>query len=311
MWAAFATAFGMDAKIWGDPMQRSGIQTQLLWFRRLLLYPFRIFNARFSGADAIHEAQNSINALSAIRAATNPIDKLEGFYQLFESDHPRNVAIALLLLADLADVPRKVDFYSRAVGYLDPAYKVKFQKLNGLTLKSAAPFPKAERYEIANDKLNAFFPSEIRELREKPIVRNLEVATKKAEGPAALEKPHNHIYVRLQIEKMGLGNQDKVYVRFEQAGKVQFGKLVVAEDVIPLNSSSSHELSPGASLGTAAYDFFLSGPDSPLDSFILNQALDFGGEFLLAVSVSNDGVVWSDEKEVRFRFEDGMLFPPE
>jgi hypothetical protein len=311
MWGAFAKAFGMDAKVWSSPILREGVEMQMLWFQRLLAYPLRIFNTRFSTADAIHEAQNSINALKLVQAAIDPIDKLEGFYQLFESDHPRNVASALLLLAEGAKVPRKVDFFASPVGYLDPAYKVNFQRLNGLTVDSGTTFAQADRYEIANDKLNAFFPSEIRELREKPTVRNIEVTTREATGLASGVQPHRHIYIRLQIEKIQAGMGEKVYVRFEQAGKVQFGKLVVAEDVLPLKLSDSSEVSPGASLGTLAYDFYLSGPDSPMDSFILNQALDFGGEFMLAISVSRDSSVWSDEKEVRFRIEDGMLFPPE
>jgi hypothetical protein len=311
MWGAFAKAFGMNEETWRNPNLRAGVATQLLWFRRLAFYPLRLFNVRVPSADAIQEAQNSIAALVRIKATNDPSEKLEGFYQLFESDHPKHVAAALLHLSDLESIPRKVQFFARPVGYLDPAYKVKFQKLDGLEIRSAIPFQNAERYEIAKDKLNAFFPSEIRELRERPAIRNIEVASNGGIKDGNTGGEHPSIFVRVQADRMALDGAPQVYVRLEQGGKVQFGKLVVAEDVVPLILSKSAQASPGADLGTSAYEFFLSGPSSPLDSFILNQALEFGGELILALSVSSDGSVWSPESEVRFRYEDGRLYPPD
>lgn len=310
MWGAFATAFGMDAKAWSTAQHRQALQAELLWFGRLLLYPLRILNFRLHQADAVHEAQNSIDALKAIRAAQTPIDKLQGFYRLFETDHPRRTATALLLLSEKDQIPRKVDFFTRPVSYLDPAYRVKFQNLNGVTIAGPSEFPKPALNKITEDKLNAFFPSEIRELREKPTIRNIEIFTQPSTSHGDLAPEHNHIVIRLHIEKMDPNAASQIYIRFEQAGKLQFGKLVVVEDVAPLKPLAANSDSFASDIAAVAYEVSLSGPSSPFDSFILNQALEFGGEFLLAVSTSNDGSIWSNEKEIRFRFEDGLLLPP-
>ena len=98
----------------------------------------------------------------------------------------------------------------------------------------------------------------------------------------------------------------KLYVRVEQAGKVKIGKLALAEKVLDLTPIDS-AIDPAGGL---TYEFFLTGPMSPLSNFLLNQAVDTGDQFLVSLAASHDRVVWSDERSVEFRFEGGKLMQP-
>ena len=93
----------------------------------------------------------------------------------------------------------------------------------------------------------------------------------------------------------------------EQAGRIKIGKLELAEKVIELPPAVPDD---HAKLDTQDFGFYMTGPLSPLTSFIFDQAVNAGDELLVTVAASADGVVWSNDRSLEFRVVNGRLEPP-
>ena len=71
-------------------------------------------------------------------------------------------------------------------------------------------------------------------------------------------------------------------------------------------------LEPGASLDaeTQQYGFFVTGPLSPISTFILSRATSLGGEFQVSITASQSGSAWGDERPFKFILDEGRLLKP-
>lgn len=321
LWRAFAKTFGFDPEEWGSDINRQSFFHQSRWLSTAIFYPLRLFNVRLAWADAIHESEKAIAAIHEMHEAKIPLAKQAAFFKLFDSDYPQYLTHALLELAELDKVPRSVTLSTSPKGGNAPGAKEKFKTMNGRVFKSAANFPTTERYRIAQDKLNAFYPGSVRELRRKPQVGAVIVSSRRlppgslgsqdaATEGELLDPLKKHLFLRLKLKNLDAERNARVFVRLEQSGKIQFGKLVLAEQVLELAPAPRIEKTV-AGLDELVYESFLSGPLSPIRNFILDQAIDLGGEFKLTLAVSRDGIIWSDEKNIKFRFENGLLQPPQ
>lgn len=315
IWTKFAEAYGVDPEPWSTPENRLKMGTQSRWLLAGLAYPFRLFNLRSPTVDAINETDRAVKALKLYHQVETPIEKQEAFFALFNTSFPQYLTRALLLLSDMDLVPRVVTLSTSSKGGGYPGQKARFRALNNKVFKSAAAFPEPERYRIAEEQLAAFYPGSVRELRRKPIITELKVSTRRLPPGVLLrtgkivddsDLRRRHLYLRLGVKHLGTGQNGKVFLRFEQSGKIQFAKLALAEKVVELAPVPIVNRGPEG-LDAQYYETFLSGPLSPLSSFVFDQALDLGGEFRLAIASSQDGTIWSDEKSVKFRYENGRL----
>ena len=317
MWAKFAESYGVDAQKWDTSESRNGFAVQGNWLLAAVSYPLRLFNVRFAGIDAIHESDRAIKALLELNRVQTPLEKQEAFFALFKTDYPQFLTRALLNLSDLDLVPRIVTLSTSPKGAGSPGPKALFKALNGKVFKSAAEFAPPERYRIAEEELAAFYPGNLREQRRKPVMTELKLESRRL-PPGSMARirkidPNSsplkkHLYLRLLVRSLEQGKNGKIFLRFEQTGKIQFAKLALAEKVIEIAPLPSRARGP-AGLDTLSFETYLTGPLSPLTSFVFDQAIEIGGEFRLIVGSSQDGVIWSDEKSVKFRFENGKLSP--
>jgi len=117
------------------------------------------------------------------------------------------------------------------------------------------------------------------------------------------------VSVNIEVEK---ADRDplKVYVRVEQAGRIKVGKLELAEDVLELNWQLPNSKDP-TDQSRANLEFFLTGPLSPISNFLFDRAINLGDDLLVVIAVSSDGKIWSDERVIEFKIEDGLLLPIE
>jgi hypothetical protein len=327
-WRAFAKAFGQNPKEWGKKSVRESFWHQSQWFKAFVLYPFRLVNLRFPAVDAIKEATNAIEALAQIAAVDPPLQKLAAFYKLFDADHPSQLAHALLLLTDLDKVPRSVTFTTQPKGSARKMTKEAFGRLNRKTYSAGPVFPKPSRYARANQKMAAFYLDQPRDAADRPSINKIQVTTKEIPSsvreltvddedvggePAPADGPLNrgqHVFITLQARNLW-GDAPpnapaKIYVRVEQGGKVKFGKLRLAEKVLELQAL---QLDTGLKMETQIFEFFLTGPLSPLSNFMFDRSVASGDEFAVTLAVSKDGTVWSDERQLEFRFGKGKLLP--
>lgn len=321
IWAAFARAYEVDERDWRDPEIRRSIGFQMRWFKPFLLYPTRLINLRFSSVDAIVEAAHATRQLMALKSLKTPVELIDAFHEMLDSDHPRQLARGLLNLASIDQVPRRVTLSAQPKGSARHEVKQAYGKLNSVTFRAGPAFPEPTRYVKAKQKLANFYLEKPQEAEHKPKVSKIQVTTREIpasvrglnEDPddddeeiKASDRKKRHVYVTIKVKDVTADGPLKLYVRVEQAGKVKIGKLALAEKVLDLTPVDA-TIDPAGGL---TYEFFLTGPMSPLSTFMLNQAVGAGDQFLVSLAASHDRIVWSDERSVEFRFESGKLMQP-
>lgn len=316
-WQALAYGYGQDPKIWIKKSYRQSSWRHLKEIAGFFAYPTRMIDQRLIDLDFPREATARVAALQALKTATTPTDKLQALRELFSTDYPAELSRALLLLTDLTQVQRSVSFSTKAKGPANATIKDTFDSLNDKVYKSSAGEPPPERQHLTKEMLAAFYPDEVRELRARPVVINIEVKTREPiiATPQVLRsnvKPSKHIVLRLTTKNMNTSSKARIYIRFEQGGQIQVGKFVLAEDVIEVQPDllADTKTKKKGEDEQQTYEFWLTGPLSSLSGPIFDRAVDFGGEFIANIGISNDGRVWSDERTLRFYFENGILSPP-
>jgi len=316
-WRAFATAYGLQNSDKNINQSRSKLTEAGDWLRYVSMRPASWFNLRVAEWDFIAEARNAMDALDEIEEAVTPFDKLDAFHRLFNSNYPGRVVRALLSLLDLNKVPRSVTFFTTARGKAGEEIKNSFKGLRNKVFRALTPFPPAERSVITEDKLNAFYPDDLRERRLQPAVSKIVMKMKPLPkdlpdylNVTSQDRQREHVFVRLFVKNMSPLSPAKVYLKCEEAGRLQLGKFVLGEEVVnvaPLKPLESDK----AKLGVLVYEFYLTGPLSPLAGMFFDNSIDVGGEFSLNLGVSSNGRVWSDEKNINFSLENGELVTPE
>ena len=217
-----------------------------------------------------------------------------------------------------------MSFYTKPRGSASSYIKDLFRKANGLVFKSQAKFPEKDRAQITEEQLNAFDPSGVRERRIRSEIKSVNVYTRTLPD-SALKKVTNvvtssgssvrlnkrHIFVEMEVHKIFLRkNKARFFVRVEQGGKVQFGRFLIQEKVFSRKPTITSDSSTNEKNNTHKFSFWLTGPLSPLSTNFYDQAIDFGGQFTVLISTSGDGKVWSNDRTLRFYFENGKLSPP-
>lgn len=324
-WEAYAKAYGVDAESWKDPMQRQTFLHKSSWFKAFFMYPFRLFNWRFPTADAIKDATDGIARMDEIKALQTPREKLDGFYRLLDTAHPERLVKVLLLLSDANQVSRKVTFSAQPKGAARAEIKHTFETLNGMHFSGGPALPLPTRYARAKKKLANFYLDQPRDAEDKPKISQVLVTTRTvpasvralvrtdeesegdaADAPSAILHDESHVFFSVAIQRIDPKVPLKLYVRVEQAGKLKLGKLELAEKVLELTPSDA---SPSGRLNAATFDFFLTGPLSPLTGFMFDKAMSDGDELLVTLAASRDGTIWSEQRVAEFRFEHGRLEP--
>jgi hypothetical protein len=309
-WAALAKAYGLDPRAWADDETRQSFSHQARWFTAFFLYPLRLLNVRIASVDAIKEATNAVKRLDEIDKLDTPLAKLAAFRALLDTDHPERLARAFLLLGDLGRIPRRVSFSAQPKGAARHEIKTLYGKLNNVIVRGGPPFPEPGRYARAKQKLAAFYLDQPRDADDKPRVTRIDVSTRELPGgapvaPAAAGR--RYVFVEVSAANVKADKPLKLYARVEQAGRIKIGKLELAEKVIELRPAATGRR---VDLDETTYGFYMTGPLSPLTSFMFDQAVNAGDELLVTVAVSSDGAVWSNERALEFRVVGGRLEPP-
>lgn len=324
-WRIFARAFGATEKDWGLRQSREDFGLQISWASQLVAFPLRLVNLRTVELDFIAEVSNAVQALIEIKEAQTPMAKLNGFYKLFVTDYPDRLAHAMLNLAGKSNVARSVSFHTKEKGHAPDEIKRKYKSIDNKVYRSVLKFPPKERSRIAAEKLNAFYPDELRERRWKPFISKIDIDMKSLpqeyvnevkNTPYLLEDigetrlKRNYLFAKIFVKNMNPAKFGKVYVRFEEAGKLKVGKFVLAEEVFQVKPKLLPKEERDASPGVLVYEFFLTGPLSPLDGIIFRRSVTAGGEFEVDLSISVDGTVWADQRNFGFFLENNKLIPP-
>lgn len=307
IWRAFCQSYEMSCSNFDTEEKRLSWGYKGRWLAYYIAYPLRLMNIRIDNLDFIEEVNNTIDSLQQIAKALSPQEKINGFHKLFSTDNPVKLAKALLLALKNEDIPKEISFYTTSHSNLEAGYKSKFNKLNRLTVHGGRIFPTINTYQITKDKLQAFFPTTLKDPRKRPHIKTITIALKQAPAPD-LSK---NIFISITAQKLPPGKPAQVFIKLKDAGKLQLGKLVLAEEVFKLPSVESKSATNANKLNSQTFEFFLNGPTSPIAELKEKDALEDGGTYQLNIAISPEGEIWSHEQEITFSYKNKQLAPPE
>ncbi len=317
VWAAIGETYGEPENPWQSENYREALTTKFKWYKSFFAYPFRLFNLRSARADLIKEGTQITDALKAMRTLTDPLELIECFHRLFDTDYPMHLVRVLLKIVDDEALSKRVTFSAQPKGPGGREINGKYGKLNNMVVREGPQFPIPGRYATSKLKLSNFYLDRPREEKDRARIGKIQIVSKSIpdsvrsldQNEKAEEKKFNrntrHVFASVSVVHAKPDRPIKLYVRIEQAGRVKIGKLELIEEVIELSPSGSE----GESLDEMIYDIFLTGPLSPFTGYMYDQMVIDGGEFGVTLAASTDGRIWSDEKSVEFRFERGRLLP--
>lgn len=287
--AAFYKAFDQDVE-----------ENGLSFFDRLryyALYPLRIANLSFDRINLPVEVRDTLRAFLEITPESEPLDVLDAFYEMFDTEYPHRLASALYLLSPKKEVPRKATLYIDPARHLEDSVKKLIGSLNEKTFEATAPFPDLERHRIARNKLNAFVPIHLKE--EQGDVNILKILPGEGKAVSVVIKGH-------------LSQQRKwFFVRVETKGTLKLGKSVIGQkivEVLPFDVSPKEDT---LSYKIVLEDFERQTLDTQLWQLFENASLAEGKEYRLVVSASLDGKSWGETSSFAFRYQSGVLVPIE
>ncbi|MCX6105191.1 MAG: hypothetical protein NTY08_05080 [Proteobacteria bacterium] len=318
-WEGFASAFEINAKEWSSAAARRSFKFQSQWYKAFFAYPLRLINLRFAEIDAVVEATNAIAALNRLRAVKEPLAKLEQFRSLFDTDHPLQIGRAILNLAELAKVPRKVTLSAQPQGTASAAIKATYGMINGKTYRGGPVFPGLDRYAKARAALAKFYLNQPRESADRPRIQKIQVTSRKIPDSVrtidhlseagsltkSFDRKSKHAFITFRVDRLSIDGPIKVFVRIDEAGKLQLGKLTLVEKVIELPPIESLSINRDFN----SFEFYLTGPLSPLSNEKFDEAVNDGDDLSVTMAVSKDGAIWSDEGTFSFALKGGRLYP--
>lgn len=285
--SALETFFYEDGGIYARSEDDSVWTDFKRWGKRLSLYPLRVFDFKFPGADAFIEIEARVLAFEKLKLSQNPKDFLANFYDLFDTDYPDILLSALYELVDLSKVPRKVSFYMSPESRLSDAMKTKLEKINELVIDAGVVFPNAERYDLVAQKLDNFNPTNLRDVHENPIIHDV-----------ILESKDNFILLKV---KSNTKSPPPVlaYLKIQSHSNLSIDSSLLDQVV-----TSLRPLTRKNEEGLTLYGFYIFGPQAPWKS--LNNLKDFK-ELILNVSLSFESASWSNAKSIKLKVEGESL----
>jgi hypothetical protein len=319
LWSAFADVFGRPGD-WRNAEVRSSLGTQFEWFAPFFFYPLRLGNIRVPWIDAISEASLWAEAMEGLKAAQTPEEYRFQFFQLFNTDYPELMAKWMLSLLDTDDVPRSISFFAEPKGGADQSVKKRFRDINNKILRAGGQAPEPSRYSRAQAKLAEFYLDKPRETGERPQIRKVTIFGRdsgdKGADKSLLDRVNpmkffsetgqalRRIVARMVVKNTHQSGILKVFVRIEQGGRFDLGRLKLTEGVVDATVAETLK-APGPDLQVIEVDL----TSEILRNFIYDQALELGSSFRVSLAVSADGSLWSQEKNVEFLFDGGLLRP--
>lgn len=269
----------------------------LLDGKKLAFTPIYLFNEFPLIANRHHEVENIFDIFKQLQKIKFPSQLQDLLSGLTDTFHPEKLLELFITLSSNLSIPKKITFFVKPDRNLSSSAKEKIKKINERTVTSKEHFPMLKKYDLAQNKLNQFFPANIKDKRIKLKVKALEVIKQKSN-----KKNINQEVLVLKITAP-MTNEIKCYIKFQTTGKIHVGSYTLAEDVLTLKPSS--KVTQGSQ--NTAYEIILSGETSPFSSFFYHQLLDIGGTFKISISISDDDKIWSEVKNIQFSYDNETL----
>jgi hypothetical protein len=316
LWKGFCAAFGVNDDDTCLLWERSLFWRNIYRTRSLFSQPLRLMDFRWKSADAVSEIENSVSALKKFLHEKSPENKQAALRSLFATDYPLQVVEGVLRLSDLSKIPRSIELDAQPKGNASDEIKDRFRKLDKHRITSETPFPPPARLDSTKAVEAKFDPANLTFFGIKPRIKKITLykdeeiknIKPRSKKPEIQDKQDLAPILATKISVTKLTNEDRlhVYAKLEQSGRIQLAKLKLIEDVVEIPIPSDLALNSPDRIN---FVLKLSGPQSVISSLVSEEALSLGGQFKLTLAVSSNGQIWSDEKTLEFRVEEGNLKP--
>ena len=273
------------------------------WIKKGLTYPARVVNERYLWGDGVLEVAHLVNSLEHLRKASTPLDTLHGFYDLFNLDYPSLALDGLLRLLEVPP-PVKILFAIDPNSSVEPGIRKNLLDLNRNPISSSQPLPPPKGPLLAKEKLQAFFPTHLQELRDHPVIASISIYMSGS----------NKKEIRLRIKAMNTKPNVplQLFLQLEEGGKYTIAKRILNQKIISILPILEAEKKFSVEdLSQQTFEVWLSGPQCPLTSIDYDAVMEVGGTMLIRMAISADGTAWSEKKVLSFKYRNHKLFPPE
>ena len=296
LYRVLTESFNGEKSIWNNASYRDSVARNFYHWTSILFYPFRtLTNSEFL-ADRLREVDTIVEALQLFKNDRDALSRRDAMKKLFETSYPLELAHALLQLTDESTVSRSVSFSAESKGGGSVGAKFKFDTLGHMKISAPTKAQRVDRYENVREKETQFIPGSLKMKRSKSSIALLGLTV-----DPDYAKPQ--LTLRVQARSIEPFKNALVFVQIEQSGKLNLGKLKLADAVIAIKPSFPKH----GFLNQSEFEIEINKPDTPLSGFILDQALKFGGDFRVGVSVAQDSASWSQERFIEFSYRDGTL----
>lgn len=258
------------------------------------------------------EARRMRRGFDALLKARDPVDILEAYQEILNTNHPVEFLEALGDMAKGLPVPILVGFKAdgkeRSKDSPDVrTAKRKFETLNDHVFESPWPIPPLKRDQSVEEKLANFLPGGYRDPRPTPKLIKAQLTLDRS--PRLTRRGgKGELRLQLSIRNMSITQGHiQVYIRFEQHGALDIGRFVLSENLVNLSPDLSKSTLGPRRNRTETFQFPLNGPRGLPDMAFLDAAIANGDMFDMHISLSEDGETWSPEQTLSFAIEKGVL----
>lgn len=268
-------------------------------FINLLLSPLRVVGIERVIDASESELEYRTSLLEEFNKIVDPEEHLDRFSELFETDFPFELTSAIVQTVGKYKAPRTLTLYTKAAKGLSPIDKLNFDKLNRLKYKRGKKFDYWDRYSVASKKTQAFNPLKTLSKRSRLYIKSASLQTNFREVKKKTSLPF-----QLKISLKGLPKNTKdlnVYLKFENAGKLDLGRLVLSEAVLEKRIGN---ISGVPSEGVVLVNLY---EDEELKTFLLEQAINLSGDIKLTMALSDNRGHWSSLRTMTFTFRNNRL----
>jgi hypothetical protein len=310
LWQAFCEAFNISDKEQCLTWEKSLFWRNAYRATSVLSKPLVLIDIKWPAADAVDEIEGAISALKMFWKEKTPEGKQNALRSFFTTDYPIQRIRGLLLLSNLSEIPRSVELETQPKGNAPDDVKNRFKKIDGRRFIGEKNFPPPARYDSTKDTEAKFNPSNLTFAGVRPRLKKISLyredtaVPRRSPKPTATPNSAPILASRIAVTKFGSTNHVLVYAKLEQSGKIQLAKLKLFEDVVEIPLANEESIAAPDRVNLVLR---LSGSQSLLANLVSEESLASGGDFKLTLAVSGNGIIWSEEKTLEFRLENGRL----
>jgi hypothetical protein len=273
--------------------------------------PLRLLNIEPRYPEVASEARRLRKGFDALLKAKEPLEILEAYQDIMDTQHPVEFMQALGEMAKGLPVPIVAGFNAQSQERGKDSKDVRtakkqFETLNDKVFESPWPIPPLKRDQSVEEKLANFLPGGYRDPRPTPKLLKTKVILDRSEASARNGSGELRLQLSIQNKSIAHGHL-QVYVRFEQHGAINLGRFVLTENIVRLYPDISNTTLEPRRNQTETFQLILNGAGGLPDTKFLNEAIDKGDAFDMHISLSEDGESWSQEQTMSFAIENGLL----